>query len=690
MKQNDSKGTDRAAVRPPEGLRGRWAPVAVLLAAGLLVTTWGLGERGLWSAHEARAARVAATLLGTGEWIVPQLSPGEPTYQKPPLYYWLVAAISWVGGGEVTPLSTRLPSAVATVLTALVVYLMGRDLKSHRAGLLAAVALLTCAKLLWISGVAVLDPLLALWITLTMYLFHRAYQPVEKARTRVARPPSGVKMSREPSFSAKATQPRAAVPHFSTGCYRSGRSWRGYLVVFVPVGLGLLTKGPMGAVLPGVVIVVFLLWETILTDRRVLLRTAARCLPGVVVALVIAAPWYVAVHVRTGGDFTREFFLYHHLARSGWVKLPPVGTALDVGEAAGIVVSQASWTDYLDGDKRGILVAQVLEQRKLDARPFEGKSPRSYYARILWGDTFPWSLFLPGAAAWLVVRRRTWEMAEPLALVVLWLAAGLVLVSLMSFRKSEYLLPMYPAAALLVGVFLDEVSTVRGRSRFWGWTLHLAFITLCVAAVVLAGGVLAMLSEGVFDWVRSKLGNENDRHMLALAHGQAAGHMVLTVAGAAALLAAFAGALWLWNRGRTSPAVALVGAAMAMLFVAYEAAIVPAIDESRSHQAFVRDVAAIVRPRDSVIVACGEDHELYYLLDRAGIRALAMRESEAASPQDAVARSWGPGRRGFLIVRCEQVDGLGLGAERREVVQESAGHVKALTMLGSRSEGERD
>ncbi|HEY3788027.1 MAG TPA: hypothetical protein VGL71_04190, partial [Urbifossiella sp.] len=61
-----------------------------------------LGHRELYSSHEARAAQNAQRMLDSGEWGLPVLFDGQADLQKPPGYYWLVAAAGWMNGGTVT------------------------------------------------------------------------------------------------------------------------------------------------------------------------------------------------------------------------------------------------------------------------------------------------------------------------------------------------------------------------------------------------------------------------------------------------------------------------------------------------------------------------------------------------------------------------------------------------------------
>src|SRR5438445_7187666 len=87
----------------------------ILLILGGLLFFWGLGDRDLNSSHEARAAQNAQMVLSDGHWLLPRLFDGHVELQKPPLYYWLVAMLGWIGGGQVGPWAVRLPAALSAL-----------------------------------------------------------------------------------------------------------------------------------------------------------------------------------------------------------------------------------------------------------------------------------------------------------------------------------------------------------------------------------------------------------------------------------------------------------------------------------------------------------------------------------------------------------------------------------------------
>src|SRR5262249_40865821 len=136
----------------------------VSLAASLFF--YRLGDRDLWSSHEARAAMDAQSLLGPGGGWLPRLHDGRPDFQKPPLYYWLVAGLARLRGGGVDELAVRLPAALSAAGVLLVVGLgLGVGLGRPTAGLLAALVLATGIHFPWLARIGRIDMPLALAVT---------------------------------------------------------------------------------------------------------------------------------------------------------------------------------------------------------------------------------------------------------------------------------------------------------------------------------------------------------------------------------------------------------------------------------------------------------------------------------------------------------------------------------------------
>src|SRR5947209_3535276 len=231
---------------------------------------FGLGDRDLTSSHEARAAQDAQTILTTGEWGLPRLFDGKVELQKPPLYYWLVAALARLHGGPVDAWAVRLPAALAGLGTVLLVGLLGLGVGRPLAGLLGGTILATSLHFTWLARVGRIDMPLTLTAALALAGFYLGHE-----RLRVA----------------------------------NGRgAWRWFLASYLAVAVGLLLKGPIAAVLPGVVAAAYLVVE-----RRRDRGDTARPSPlraahdfgvwwGIPLTLALAAPWFLWANARTGGE----------------------------------------------------------------------------------------------------------------------------------------------------------------------------------------------------------------------------------------------------------------------------------------------------------------------------------------------------------------------------------------------------
>ncbi|MEZ6187826.1 MAG: glycosyltransferase family 39 protein [Planctomycetota bacterium] len=191
----------------PLGLsdRQRWAIGAVLL----LLAFGALGVYPLHEPDEGRYAELAAGMVRSGDWLHPRLS-GIDYFEKPPLALWGVAAgLSLLGHSEA---GARASTALAFLLTALLVGAWCGRLRAGR-GYDPRGALLFAALPLsgFFSRVLLVDTPLTLWTMLCLYGLYRAL--VEPA-------------------------PDARVPRRWLAC------------AYAAAGLGMLTKGPIGVVLP--------------------------------------------------------------------------------------------------------------------------------------------------------------------------------------------------------------------------------------------------------------------------------------------------------------------------------------------------------------------------------------------------------------------------------------------------------
>jgi dolichol-phosphate mannosyltransferase len=248
----------------PEPRRWRSGVVCAMLMV-LAATLFLLRLRApLLEPQEPRYAEIPRQMMQEGRLLVPVLH-GQPYLDKPPLLYWLVMGSYAVFG--VHDWAARLIPGLAGILTVLLTYAWGRRVVGERAGLCGALVLCLSAGFVYRERMLNMDSLLCLWVTAALAAAHAAL---------------------------------TAGP---------GLRWRWWLAAAVACGLGLLTKGPIALVLVLAPLLVYPRLEP--RCARVSLRATAAL---VLVAVAMAAPWYVAVMVQEPG-FARSFFWRHHVVR---------------------------------------------------------------------------------------------------------------------------------------------------------------------------------------------------------------------------------------------------------------------------------------------------------------------------------------------------------------------------------------
>ena len=126
----------------------------------------GLGLRDPWPADEPRFVLVAKQMVESGDWLFPHR--GSELYpDKPPLFFWLLAASHQLIGNW--RWSFLLPSLLSGLGTLWLTYDLGRRLWTHRAGLWAAIAVLSALQFVYQFKRAQIDPTLVLVTTLAFY-----------------------------------------------------------------------------------------------------------------------------------------------------------------------------------------------------------------------------------------------------------------------------------------------------------------------------------------------------------------------------------------------------------------------------------------------------------------------------------------------------------------------------------------
>jgi len=242
------------------------AATSLFLLAALLFF-FALGNHQLQGSTEARVAGIAMEMHLDDDWVTPRLF-GEAFLEKPPLSLWLDAGAMRVFG--VSPWAVRLASAVAGLLSVMLLYGMLRRFGRPKAIAWTAGILLATMASYWsnVRGVGE-DALLALGVTTALLAFFQA--------------------QRAPS---------------------AGNS----LLFIVGIAIATLSKGVLGLAMPGVVIFAYLLADNLI-DKR--LKIGAWLRPGLltVVGLIPLLIWLAVLYQRGGSHAVAEVLLTNSVGR---------------------------------------------------------------------------------------------------------------------------------------------------------------------------------------------------------------------------------------------------------------------------------------------------------------------------------------------------------------------------------------
>jgi|CXWL01.1.fsa_nt_gi 4-amino-4-deoxy-L-arabinose transferase-like glycosyltransferase len=351
-----------------------------LVAAALALPLLGLPAP-LIEVDDARYAEVPRAMAASGDWILPSLN-AMPYVEKPPLWYWLGAASIRTFG--VSEWAARLPLLLMALLGAAGVFWLGSWLYTPRVGRTAALALSTTGLWLFLSHNITLDLPVSVFLLWTTALILRVLEKPEDA-----------------GWAAPAAWIAAALAFLS----------KGLISVLFPV---LWTAG---------LAVIFPKWR----------RSARRLFSplGMALAVLIAAPWFYAVHLRRP-DFLRTFFYEQHFQR------------------------------YLTPN-------------------FGRDATRWYFFVVFPVGLLPWTApFLSGFGR--VLSR---PLAEPRATALAAWVVGIIAFFTTSRSKlPTYILPVMPHACLLAAAALDEgwEQWAKNASRALGAVLVMA----AIAAVLLS------------------------------------------------------------------------------------------------------------------------------------------------------------------------------------------------------------
>ena len=139
---------------------------------------WGLNFYPLLDVDETRYAIMSRDLAQSKDWNLLLLN-SIPFLEKPPLYFWMVAA-SIKLFGRFSEFAVRFPIALISSFLIFFTYYFGKKVLSRKFGLLSAIILLTSVFFLILSHVAILDMVLTVCIASGLYCAFLGFYATEK------------------------------------------------------------------------------------------------------------------------------------------------------------------------------------------------------------------------------------------------------------------------------------------------------------------------------------------------------------------------------------------------------------------------------------------------------------------------------------------------------------------------------
>ena len=384
------------------GSHRRAAPALVVFA--LLCFLPGFGALPPMDRDESRFAQASKQMLETGDFIDIRLQE-QVRHKKPVGIYWLqaasVTAAERLGIANArTRISVyRIPSLIGALGAVLLTYWAALGFVGRRyaffAGLMMAGSFLLGVE----ARLAKTDAMLCLAAVATFGALGRAY------------------------LGAALSTARA--------------SWATAAIFWTALAGSILLKGPVVPLLVALTILALMV-----ADRSVRWLLDLRPLPGIAWLLVLVLPWFIAVTLRTQGEFFEQ---------------------------------------SLGGDLFGKL---------LQGQEGHG-APPGYYFALFWFTFWPAAVLAPLAVPF-VWRAR----AEPsVRFLLAWLLPGWLMFELVVTKLPHYVLPLYPAAAILIALALERNVAVDRPTRLAGglWPLvAIGILFVGIALAIVVGGRLVL------------------------------------------------------------------------------------------------------------------------------------------------------------------------------------------------------
>ncbi len=235
-----------------------------IIVLGAFVFSSNIWGASIYILDESKNSVCAREMLDRNDFIVPTYN-GELRTDKPPLHYFFMMLSYSVFG--VNEFGARFFSVIAGIGTLLITFFYTRKFLDFKTAIWSIIVLISSLHFALEFHLAVPDPYLIFFISLSLFSFYDFY------------------------ISRKIAQ---------------------LLIFYIALGLGTLTKGPIALGLPGLIALIFLI-----ANRDFKFKTIRKFKPilGILIYCTVTLPWYILVYKATDGEWTSGFFFKHNIER---------------------------------------------------------------------------------------------------------------------------------------------------------------------------------------------------------------------------------------------------------------------------------------------------------------------------------------------------------------------------------------
>jgi len=361
----------------------------ILLVLSYFFFMFGNGVVSLTNPDEVFYAQIAKEMAKHSSWLTPYLF-DAPNFEKPIFLYWLLR-LGFILFG-VSSFSARFFPACFALIGVIAVYFFAKLLfQEEKKAFMSGLVLLSGGFYIGLARTVFTDMVFSVLILLSLLSFFWGYS-IEK------------------------------------------RKGTGIILFFVSSALASLTKGPLGLIIPFLVVSVFLILV-----RRIKFIFCKYTFWGIIIFLAIALPWYIFMIAKYSQSFIHEFFYNDHYRR-------------------------------------------IIEAEH------PGNDTWYFYLLTMLGGMFPWSIFVVISLFYLLRYPRKTNNSN--LFLVCWITVTFLIFQFAHSKLTSYILPMFPALALGCGDFIYDCMAENERRRQF---FLLSILTWFIFLFILGGIIFATL-----------------------------------------------------------------------------------------------------------------------------------------------------------------------------------------------------